>query len=175
MKGFFKIVIINLLFLFGISSSLSAQKYGHLNIGNLLEIMPEVALSDSLLAKFRDSLVADGQGKAAKLEEKAKAFFAKRNAGELTPLQQQQQGDALQKEQEALQAYEQEAVSKVQQKRQEFLEPILKRVNEAIQTVGKENGYSMIFDTSVPNTVLFVESTDDIMPLVLKKLGVETK
>ncbi len=175
MKGTLKILAFGFILTFGISTTTIAQKYGHLNVGNLLELLPEVTISDSLLAQYRDSLVADGQSRAAKLEARAKVFFEKRNAGDLTPLQQQEQGAVLQKEQEELQAYEQEAINKVQQKRQEFLEPILKKVNDAIQSIGKENNYSMIFDTSVPNTVLFVEDTDDLMPLVLKKLGVEVK
>ena len=68
---------------------------------------------------------------------------------------------------------EQDLRLQVQDKREELLKPLLDRVNQAIQDVGKENGYAMIFDASIPNTVLFVAEKDDVMALVKAKLGVK--
>ena len=77
----------------------------------------------------------------------------------------------MSQERESIVKYEQEVIMKVQEKRQALLEPILKRVDEAIQAVGKENGYQMIFDTSQINAILFVKESDDVAALVKKKLG----
>ena len=54
-----------------------------------------------------------------------------------------------------------------------MLEPIVARAESAISEVAKENGYVMIFDTSVFNAVMYAQETEDIMPLVKKKLGIE--
>ena len=151
------------------------QKFGHVNLGNLMVVLPEVAQADSSLALYRDSLISVREEKAKALEGKVKSFLAKRAAGEMTPREEQEQGAKLQEEEQALGSFEQEVRARVQGKREELLSPILDRVNTAIQEVGKENNYTMIFDTSIPNTVLFVEETDNVLNLVAAKLGVEIK
>lgn len=151
------------------------QKFGHVNSGNLMVLLPEVSQADSTLALYRDSLIQVGQEKAKVLEEKVKSFLAKRASGEMTPKEEQTEGAKLQEEEQALGAFEQEVRARVQGKREQLLAPILESVNDAIQAVGKENNYTMIFDTSVPNTVLFVEESDDVLKLVAAKLGLEIK
>jgi len=50
--------------------------------------------------------------------------------------------------------------------------PILQKVQDVINEIGRENGYTMIFDTSIPNAFLFVEDSVDISKMVLGKLGI---
>lgn len=173
MKIFFQISVLVAFGLCHAPTKSSAQKYGHLNLGNLMELLPEVAVADSVLADFRDSLFISGQLKAKRFEEKAKAFMQKRDQGELTRLQEEEQAAALEKEQQALAQLEDTVMKQVQAKRGEYLDPILRKIDNAISAVGKENGYAMIFDTSIPNTVLFVTDGDDVQDLVLKKLGLK--
>ena len=56
------------------------------------------------------------------------------------------------------------------EKRQELLAPILRRVDDAIREVGKENGFQFIFDESI-GAILFDGNAEDVMPLVKAKLG----
>jgi len=77
----------------------------------------------------------------------------------------------LGREQQAIQALEQDVVQKVGKKREELLKPILDKVDAAVQAVGKENGYAMIFNTSLFNFVLSVDESEDVMSLVVSKLG----
>ena len=44
------------------------------------------------------------------------------------------------------------------------------KLEDAIRAVAKENGYSVIFDTSTGST-LYAAEGDDITPLVKKKLN----
>ncbi|MEM9884429.1 MAG: OmpH family outer membrane protein [Bacteroidota bacterium] len=153
------------------TTSLVAQKYGHLNSGNLLQELPNVKAANVELETYQKQLVSKGEEMAKAFQSKLQAYMTKAEGGELSKIQMQEQEAALQKERESIMQYEQEVIAKVQEKRQQLLEPILKKVDEAIQAVGKENGYQMIFDTSLINTVLFVNDADDLMPLVKKKLG----
>lgn len=151
---------------------LAAQKkYGHINYGNLLTQVPELEAGNTELETYQKQLVKQGQDRAAKWEQEVQAFQAKAQAGELTGLQIKQAEDKLGKEQRAIAALEQETLDKISKKREEILKPILDKVNNAIQAVGKENGYSMIFDSSIYNFVLAAEDSDDVTPLVMKKLG----
>ena len=62
---------------------------------------------------------------------------------------------------------------KLLEERQEaLLKPIVDRAKKAIEDVGKENGYTYIFDSGI-GTVLYSQDSDDIMPLVKKKLGLK--
>ena len=56
-----------------------------------------------------------------------------------------------------------------QRKYGELSKPIYDKAKKAIDLVAKENGYKYVLDTSAGN-VLYSESADDILPLVLKKL-----
>jgi outer membrane protein len=154
------------------SQSAIAQKYGHLNSGNFLQELAEVKSANSQLKSYQDQLVKKGEEMAGAFQTKLEAYMTKAQSGEISQVQAQQEEGALQKEREAIMAYEQEVMAKVQQKRKELIEPILKRVDDAIKAVGKENGYQFIFDTSLTNAILFVKESDDVTPLVKTKLGI---
>jgi outer membrane protein len=153
------------------SQLLSAQKCGHLNAGNLLASLPAVTAADKEMETYQKELMSKGEQMATAFQTKLNAYVAEVEKGTLSQVQRQERENVLQNERQQIAQYEQEVVAKVQQKRQALLQPILKRVDDAVQAVGKENGYQMIFDTSIPNAILFVEDTDNIETLVRKKLG----
>lgn len=162
-----------LFLLSGVALTASAQKYGHLNFGNLLSLMPETKTADETLKKFQEEMVAKGDTMAKKFQEKYVAAAKEVQEGKLSPLQQQQLEEGLKKEQESIVAYQQEVNQKVQTKREELLTPIIGKAESAIAEVAKANGYVMVFDTSVFNAILFAQETDDLMPLLKTKLGIQ--
>jgi len=162
------------IFLFALllSASLSAQtapKYGHMNLGNLLELLPDTKKADDQIKAFAGALGVKDDSLGRALQAGAEALQKEYDAGVLTPLQAQQRQAELQKQQEFLQKFEQEANQMVTTKREELLKPILSKVDEAIKAVAKENGYTMIFDTST-GAMLFATETDDVTEMVKKKL-----
>lgn len=174
MKLIRKITFLALAFIVIMASGnpLAAQnKYGHMNYGNLLEQVPELKKGNTELETYRNQLIKQGQDRAAKWEKNVKAFQTKAQAGEMTGLQIKQTEDKLGKEQQAIAALEQEVVNKITKKRDEILKPILDKIDAAVKAVGKENGYSMIFDSSLYNFILSAEDSDDVTPMVKKKLG----
>ncbi len=157
-------------FLMIAAAGMAAQKYGHLNFGNLIALMPETKAADEKLKSYQDSLVAKGQEMGKAFQEKYIAALKEVQAGTLSPMQQQKKQEELEKEQDALAQYEQEVGEKVQAKRAELLDPIVKKAELAIEEIAKANGYVMIFDTSVFNAILFVQEADDVLPLLKAKL-----
>ena len=154
-------------------NELAAQsKYGHLNYGNLLDQIPEVKSGDTQLATYRDQLIKQGQDRVKKWEADVQAYQQQAQSGTMTALQMKEMEAKLGQEQQAIAAFEQEVIQKVSKKRDEILKPILDKVNNAVQQVGKENDYAMIFDTSMFNFVLSANDSDDVMPLVKAKLGI---
>ena len=54
-------------------------------------------------------------------------------------------------------------------RRLELIQPILDRINKALQDIGKEENYSFIFDNA--NGILFYKDSEDISAKLYKKLG----
>lgn len=154
------------------SATVQAQgKYGHLNFGNVVSLMPEVEASDATLKSYADSLVAAGEQRAADFQKRAEAYVTKVQNGELAPVEQEKQGQALQQEQAALQQLDYVIQQQVAQRREQLLAPVVKKVEDAIAAYAKENGYMMIFDTSVFNSVLYAQESDDLFEAIKGKLG----
>ncbi len=153
------------------SLQLSAQKYGHINFGNLVAAMPETKAADTQLETFQKELVAKGEDMVKAFQEKYGKFVSDVQSGGIAPKDQQTRGQALQAEQQSIAQYENEVIQKVQEKRQELLKPIIEKAQNAIDEYAKANGYVMVFDTSVFNAVLFVEEGDDLMEVIKAKLG----
>ena len=86
-------------------------------------------------------------------------------------MQQQQKEGALAMEQQKIQEYEYEVQTLVTQKREELYAPILEKVRVTIEQIGKDEGYTMIFDSSAGG-ILSADEGDDILSLVKTKLGI---
>ncbi len=161
--------------LFLVASTATAQKYGHLNFGNVLTLMPETKTADETLKKYQEELVAKGEEMAKKFQESYTKALAEVREGKLSPLQQQRLQSDLEKEQQAIADYEEDISEKIQTKREELLRPIVEKADKLIEEIAKANGYVLIFDTSAFNTILFAQDADDVMPLVKAKLGISDK
>ncbi len=154
-------------------SSMYAQKYGHLNLGNAVALMPETKAADAELEAFQKQMVAKGEEMAKKFQEKYSKLVQDAQTGTFPPAALKTREEELVKERDAILKYEQEIETGVQNKRGELLKPIFDKVEKAIAEVAKENGYQLVFDSSIFNTLLFAQDQDDLMPLVKAKLGLQ--
>ncbi len=152
--------------------TIQAQKIGHMNSGNLLAEMPETGRADSVLVIYQKQLAMKGDTLAKAFESEYKAFMGANNAGTLSKAQAQKRQEALQKQQQYLQGYSQDMEQKVGILRKQLLQPILGRLDAAIQNVGKEGKYEFILDTS-SGSALFANETFDVTALVKQKLNLK--
>lgn len=149
-----------------------APKYGHMNLGNLLDELPETAVAEAKLRIVADSLNQQDSLMTTSFQAAYLQLKKEYDEGGLTPIQLQQRQAELEKQRQAIQKYEEEAQQNLEMHRGELLDPILNRVNDAIKAVAKENGILMIFDVS-SGSMLFAEETIDVTPLVKTKLGMK--
>ncbi len=152
----------------------SAQKFGHINSQVILQAMPEVAAATKQLEVLQtqsetqlkalgaeyDKLVAEYQNNAASAAPWSEAI---RKNKETAILQLQQR----------VQDFQDDAQADIQKKTNELQAPIIKKLEDAIKAIAAENGYAYIFDTSPGTGVLFAQPSDDIAPMVRKKLGMQ--
>ena len=166
-KSAFFIILFSTIFITGIF----AQKYGHLNSGNLIMSIPEAQSAEKELVAYRSQLIEAWKKKGQTLQEDALKLKQEYDTGNLSKLKAQERQAALAKREEELRKEEMEIGQKIEKRREELLKPIFDKIDVALKELGKEHGYTMIFDTSIFNALLYVRESDDVMPLLKAKLG----
>ncbi len=141
-----------------------------MNLGNVLELLPEVKTANDALSQYTTAIQMKGDSMSKAFEQKVTKFESDYQAGLLTANQALELQTTLQKEDQFLRDYSAAAEQQIGQKRGELLNPILKRVTDAVSAVAKEGGYAMIFDTST-GVALYALETEDISSKVKTKLG----
>jgi outer membrane protein len=71
---------------------------------------------------------------------------------------------------ERISEFQQSAQKDLQSQEEKLLRPIIDKAKKAIEDVAKENNFTYIFDSGV-GVLLYQNDSDDIMPMVKKKLG----
>ena len=153
-----------------LSAQTDAPKYGHMNLGNLLDEMPATKVAEDSLKIFAARLSVKDSTMTHAFQQAYLLLQKQYEARELTAVQVQQRQAELEKQRQEIQEYEAKAQQDLEAKRGELLKPILDKINDAIKAVAKENGFMMIFDVST-GSMLFASETIDVTPLVKKKLG----
>ena len=145
-------------------------KFGHIDSGALIQMMPQTKSADSTLKRFGESL--DGQLKAMTAEYQTKLQSYQSKADSLPDAIRTTKEKELTDLGQRIQDFQQTAQESIQSKKQEIYGPILKKAEDAIKEIAKEKSYSYIFDTSL-GSVIYAQESDNIMPLVKTKLGIK--
>lgn len=166
-----KISIFTFLF-FSLSLSVClSQKFGHMNSQLLLMEMPEIKKADAELQNYQKQLISKGQDMVKKFEANYTKYVNEAQTGDLSTLEMQNRESQLQAERNAIQEYELEIQEKIGLKREELYKPLFDRVKEVITKYGKQNGYTMIFDTAITGALVHAATSDDITAVIKKELG----
>lgn len=163
---------ITLLLILSLSFTGYGQKFGHINSQQIIASFPDVKAADSELESYSNVLMKKGQDMLKAYEAEYQSYAAKANNGELSQIQMQQADQALAAKQQEIQQYEVEIQTLLAQKKQEVYQPLLDKIQEVITAVGKEEGYTMIFDSSSLGMV-FSNESEDLMDVVKARLGIQ--
>ena len=143
-------------------------KLGHISSTALMEIMPG---RDSATATLQAELqTAENQMKTMQEELEKKYNEYQEKQAQYSDLIKQTKQKELQDMGARIQQFQADAQANLQKREQEVMQPIIDRAKKAIEDVARENGYTYVFDSSV-GALLYQQDSDDIMPLVKKKLG----
>lgn len=152
-------------------SGADAQKFGYVNTALLLSELPEVKAADAELEAYQTQLITEGQNQVKVFEAEYQTYLAAANSGELSKVEMAQKEDDLRKGQQAIQQLEREVENKIQLKRQELLNPILEIVDTEIQSLGKEGGFTFIFDMSAQGAMLYALESEDLTDQIRVRLS----
>jgi outer membrane protein len=148
-----------------------AQKFGYCNSEFLLSQIPEVKEADSELKAFQGQLVKRGQERVKALQQAATDLEKKKELGTVAPKDYEEQANKLREEEQAILSYEKEVQETLAKKRQELFQPLLDKVNTAMNTVAKEQGLTFVFDAG-SQALLYADASLDVTNLVKAKLGI---
>ena len=152
------------------SFSQQKLKIGHLNSNDLLEAMPDKATAQKTMLDFSKQLENQLASMQEELEKKYNDYMIKRDS--LSDLVKRSKEEEIMSLQQRIQNFQNNAQQELQKKEQELLKPIIDKAKKAIEEVAKENGYTYIFDTGSGALLYYPKESDDILPLVKKKLGI---
>ena len=166
-----KRLILTLALVLGIATMASAQNYAVVNSEKIFKSIDQYNQAITQL----DQMANDYQTKVdAKFEEVEKIYnaYMQRRSQLSAASQQANEEHSLKLEQEA-QKYQESIFGtdgELMKKRLELIQPIQKRVFEAIETYAKQKGYDMIIDISQNATMLYyserADHTDEIIALL---------
>jgi outer membrane protein len=160
-----------LLLLFFLQTSLVAQKFGHLDSQAFIAGLPAAIKADKDLIVYRDKLMAATNKLQEDLDTRANAFAVAYEAGKFSKGEAEEKYALLEKEQLTIFQRREEDEAKLLKKREELFAPVFDQVDKAIKAVGKERGFTFIFDSSFYNAILYKDS-EDISASVKKKMGI---
>jgi outer membrane protein len=153
-------------------TSINAQKFGYINSQELISSMPEVKEANAEIETLKLQLQKKGESMLSAYETKAKGLQQKQANGEISPVQLEQEAALLREEEAKILEYERTSQEKIAKKGEDLFKPIQDKVNQAIQDIAAEQGYTYIFDTSL-GIILYADESTDVTPMVKSKLGIQ--
>lgn len=171
MKGFMRVfTLLSLVVLFTTTGfGQGTVKFGYIDSNEILTLMPETDSLQEELKKYAEFL--DQQMSSMAMEYQTKVTQYQENYNTMSDLIRQTKEKEITDLQARIQAFQQSADQDLGAKQAELFNPLIEKVKNAINNVGKENGYTYIFDVGT-GALVYYEMGDNILPLVKKKLGI---
>ena len=174
MNKIFKVFLLTIA-LFAMNGFVSAQapKIAHVNTSEILNDMPGRANAEKDLETYYNEL--QDQLRVMYSEYQTKLDDYQKNAETMSNLVKQSKEKELVDLESRITAFQNNAESDFDAKRAELLKPLLEKIQNAINAVGKEKGYTYILDLATGAAVYVGDDAIDITKDVKAKLNASKK
>ena len=166
MKKFFTVATLALGILF--AGTVSAQtKIAYISVDDMVGLMPETSRLDSVLTKYQNDSINPQYAQIVSIYQYKDSVYRdslKTPAAVRKQIEQELPGYIYQ-----IQNWQAIVQQAMEQKQNELLAPIYRKVYDAIRAVAKEKGYTHVYNKEA---LLVAPEGDDIIPLVAAKLKV---
>lgn len=155
----------------GVGLGVNAQslKVGHVDSGAIMEIMPERTKIEQDLQAYAAELQAELQAMYGEYQNKLQDYQA--NQATMSNLIRQSKQKELYDLETRINEFQNNADYALQTKQMELLTPLIEKVQNAVNAVGQEKGFTYIFDKAAGAVVYIGENAIDITADVKAKLG----
>lgn len=159
--------------LFVMNGFVSAQtvKIAHVNTNEIMNDMPGRAKAEKNLETYYNELQEQLKTMYGEYQNKLQDYQA--NAETMSNLVKQSKEKELVDLESRITAFQANAEEAFDAKRAELLQPLLEQIQNAINSVGKEKGYTYILDTATGATVYIGTDAVDVTKDVKAKLGIK--
>lgn len=151
----------------------SAQtlKVGLVNFGEILQAMPETTAAQTQLQEVSAKYDAEYKKLAEEMNRLVEEY-QKMPETELPAIKERKTRE-LNDYSQKMQQFEQTAMADLQKMEQDLMAPIQQKIVQAVESVGKESGYSLIEMYNPQLTLFYADPVKDITPEVKAKLGLK--
>lgn len=163
------ILILSVVMVLSFSTTVNAQKFGHVNSQELFQKMPEVAaLQNQLQAKSKEyenqlkTLYTQYQTIGADIQQNGSTY------AQMVLEQKYKDAGALEQKITSIESAAQQELAKYEQSQ---LIPIEQKAIDAINRVANANGFTYVFDSSA-GSLIVKPASDDITNMVKSELGI---
>jgi len=171
MKSVFKICVLGILLFSAGMANAQTPKFGHIDLGALIQSMPERAAAEKQFLAFQKEL-EDALGMMQKeAQTKYTEYLTKRDS--MSETVRKMKDDELNAMSERIQTYQQSAQQQLQTKQSELMKPVFDKADKAVKDVGAEKGLIYVFDMSARVILYNSKESIDILPFVKTKLGIQ--
>lgn len=148
-------------------ASAQTLKVGLVDTNDIIGKMPETAAAQQTLNDAQKKYQAEFQRIEEEFQRQYEEFQNMKE--DELPAIKERKARQLQETQQKADAFQQNVMQDLQKQQDELMAPVIQKVRNAIESVGQENGYTLIQD--IAGSLYFAAPVDDITPLVKKKLG----
>ena len=161
---------IALLLMLILPMSVFAQKFGHIKTQEILTVMPEYTKAQTDIQTMQKQYDDEIKRISDEINKKFAAY--QQEQANLPKNIQERRQKELQELNERGMQMGQDAQQQLQQSWLQMLEPIAKKIDDAIKAVGQEGGYIYIFDLNATQIPFINEAhSTDVTAAVKAKLG----
>ncbi|HXK75269.1 MAG TPA: OmpH family outer membrane protein [Bacteroidaceae bacterium] len=150
-------------------------KLAHVNSQEIVMAMPETAAAQKTLKDLQDKYTQEIKRTQDELQKKfAEYQKAISDSGDKLPANiQDRRRKELEDMSQRAQQFQSEAQQNLQNKEQELMQPIFKKLGDAISAVGTAGGYTYIIDLARTPLAYVSPSATDVTANVKTKLGIK--
>lgn len=168
MKNTIKLLVAGIVMIMS-SFTANAQKIAHISLDSLISVMPESKTAQQAVQDYAKQLEQQVTAMQMELQTKYEAY--QKDMANMAPIVKDSKEKELNDLNQRITDFQQQAQADYQKKSAELSKPVYEKAKKAIDQVAKENGYKYVLDTST-GLVIYNEPADDIIGLVIKKLGI---
>lgn len=169
MKKRILILSILLIALCSVGFSQSKAKFGHIDYGAVIRLIPGVDTAQTALETYTKDFQVEGEIMANEFSKLQTEYERLASLPTTSPAILKLKRDDLEKKYERIEAFSAYMQEQIQKKQMDLLKPFQDRLIEAIATVAKAENFTYIFDST---TLLSSQNGEDIAPKVKIVLGI---
>ncbi|HZX58172.1 MAG TPA: OmpH family outer membrane protein [Mucilaginibacter sp.] len=170
MKKLMKVFLVGFSILLTGNIASAQNKIGYINLNQLIDQMSETKTIRTQIEAYQKQFIDELTAMNNDYQSKGKAYEAQRAT--LSDAQRTAKESELAAIQKRMNDYQTTAQQQVQNKTNELSKPLFDKVRAAVAQVGKEKGYTYVFDTSQTDFIVSPPG-DDLMAAVKAKLGIK--